>query len=241
MSFNAEVYKMFEQLKKDVYKANMMLPEYGLAPFTWGNASGVDREHNVIVIKPSGVAYPDLSWEMMVVVGFDGKVVEGDYNPSSDTLTHIELYKAFPDIGGAVHTHSKFATAFAQSGREIPALGTTHADFSYGSIPCTRPLTKTEVDSAYEKNTGIVICEHFKNNNLDANAIPGVLVHSHGVFAWGKNPVKASENAATLEIVADMALHTFMLNNSIQNIDSYLLDKHYLRKHGANAYYGQGK
>ncbi len=232
---------MFTELKKEVYKANMLLPEYGLAPFTWGNASGVDRERGVIVIKPSGVPYPDLTWEMMVVVDFEGNVLGGDYNPSSDTLTHIELYKAFPEIGGAVHTHSKFATAFAQAGREIPALGTTHADFCYGAIPCTRALTEEEINSAYEKNTGVVICNHFKENNLDAVAVPGVLVRSHGVFAWGKNPVKATENAATLEIVADMALNTFALNADVATIDKFLLDKHYNRKHGANAYYGQGK
>ena len=230
---------MLNELKKEVYKANMMLPEYGLAPFTWGNASGVDREKGVIVIKPSGVAYPDLTWEMMVVVDFDGNVVDNKYNPSSDTLTHIELYKAFPDISGVVHTHSKFATAFAQSGKSIPALGTTHADFAYGDIPCTRCLTEEEINSAYEKNTGVVIAEHFKNNNLDANAIPGVIVHSHGVFAWGTSPIKASVNAATLEIVADMALHTLLLNSDVNKIDSFLLDKHYNRKHGANAYYGQ--
>lgn len=230
---------MFDELKKEVYKANMMLPEYGLAPFTWGNASGVDRDRGVIVIKPSGVAYPELNWEMMVVVDFDGKVIDSKYNPSSDTLTHIELYKAFPDISGAVHTHSKFATAFAQAGKAIPALGTTHADFAYGEIPCTRCLTEEEINSAYEKNTGVVIAEHFKNNNLDANAIPGVIVHSHGVFAWGASPEKASINAATLEIVADMALHTLMLNPQMPAIDSFLLDKHYNRKHGANAYYGQ--
>lgn len=232
---------MFTELKKEVYKANMMLPEYGLAPFTWGNASGVDRDRGVIVIKPSGVAYPELTWEMMVVVDFDGNVIDSEYNPSSDTLTHIELYKAFADIKGVVHTHSKFATAFAQAGRAIPALGTTHADFAYGEIPCTRSLTEKEINSAYEKNTGVVIAEHFRNNNLDANAIPGVIVHSHGVFAWGTSPVKASVNAATLEIVADMALHTLMLNPNVPDIDKFLLDKHYNRKHGANAYYGQCK
>ena len=232
---------MFDQLKREVYEANMLLPEYGLAPFTWGNASGVDRNNNIIVIKPSGVPYPDLKWDMMVVVDFDGNVIDSRYNPSSDTFTHIELYKAFPDIGGAVHTHSKFATAFAQAGIPIIPLGTTHADFCYGAIPCTRCLTEEEINTAYEKNTGVVICNHFKDNNLDANAVPGVLVHSHGVFTWGKTPVKAAENAATLEIVADMALHTFMLGTDTPEIDSYLLDKHYLRKHGANAYYGQGK
>lgn len=232
---------MLESLKKEVYEANMMLPKYSLAPFTWGNASGVDRDRGLIVIKPSGVPYPELTWEMMVAVDFDGNVIDSKYNPSSDTLTHIELYKAFPDIGGAVHTHSKFATAFAQAGRPIPALGTTHADFSYGEIPCTRCLTEEEINAAYEKNTGVVITAHFKDNDIDPNAVPGVLVHSHGVFTWGKTPKKASENAATLEIVADMALHTFMLNPQIPTIDQYLLDKHYNRKHGKNAYYGQGK
>lgn len=231
---------MLEELKKQVYKANMMLPEYGLAPFTWGNASGVDREKKVIVIKPSGVEYGALTWDMMVVVDFDGNVVEGDYNPSSDTATHIELYKKFPNIGGVVHTHSKNATAFAQAGREIPALGTTHADFCYGAIPCTRALTKDEIEEAYEKNTGVVITNHFKDNNIDADAVPGTLVRSHGVFTWGATPVKASVNAATLEIVAEMAYSTFMLNGNVSSIDQFLLDKHYYRKHGANAYYGQG-
>lgn len=230
---------MFNELKKEVYRANMLLPEYGLAPFTWGNASGVDRDRGVIVIKPSGVAYPELTWDMMVVVDFDGNVIDSKYNPSSDTLTHIELYKAFSDISGVVHTHSKFATSFAQAGKPIPALGTTHADFAYGEIPCTRSLTETEINSAYEKNTGVVIAEHFMNNKLVANAIPGVLVHSHGVFAWGNSPEKASVNAATLEIVAEMAHHTLMINSEIQKIDQFLLDKHYNRKHGANAYYGQ--
>lgn len=232
---------MFDALKKEVYKANMLLPEYGLAPFTWGNASGVDRECGVIIIKPSGVPYPELTWEMMVPVGFDGKPLENDYNLSSDTLTHIELYKAFPNIAGVVHTHSKFATAFAQAGRAIPPLGTTHADFAYGAIPCTRCLTEDEINAAYEKNTGVVITEHFRENAIDPNAIPGVLVHSHGVFAWGASPVKATVNAATLEITAEMAFHTLTLNPGVNAIDQFLLDKHYLRKHGANAYYGQKK
>ena len=232
---------MLEELKKEVYKANMMLTEYGLAPFTWGNASGVDRERGIVVIKPSGVPSPELTWEMMVTVDFDGNAVDSEYNPSSDTLSHIEFYKAFPDIGGAVHTHSKNATAFAQAGRPIPALGTTHTDFAYGEIPCTRSLTEDEINGGYEKNTGVVIVNHFKDNSIDPNAVPGVLVHSHGVFAWGKNPVKAAENAAVLETVADMALKTIMLNPSVNSIDKFLLDKHYNRKHGKNAYYGQGK
>lgn len=232
---------MLEELKKQVYKANMMLSEYGLAPFTWGNASGVDREKQLIVIKPSGVPYVELTWEKMVVADFNGNVVDSDYNPSSDTLTHIELYRAFPNIGGAVHTHSKYATSFAQAGEPVPALGTTHADFSYGEIPCTRKLTEDEISGGYEKNTGVVITEHFKENGIDPDAMPGVLVHSHGVFTWGTDPVKAVVNAATLEIVVEMALNTILLNPDIKPIDSYLLDKHYYRKHGKNAYYGQGK
>lgn len=232
---------MLEELKKQVYESNMKLSEYGLAPFTWGNASGVDREKQLIVIKPSGVPYPELTWEKMVVADFNGNVVDSDYNPSSDTLTHIELYKSFPNIGGAVHTHSKYATSFAQAGEPVPALGTTHADFSYGEIPCTRKLTEDEISGGYEKNTGVVITEHFKENGIDPDAVPGVLVHSHGVFTWGTDPVKAVVNAATLEIVAEMALNTILLNPDIKPIDSYLLDKHYYRKHGKNAYYGQGK
>ena len=232
---------MLEELKKQVYESNMKLSEYGLAPFTWGNASGVDREKQLIVIKPSGVPYPELSWEKMVTVDFNGNVIDSDYNPSSDTLTHIELYKAFPNIAGAVHTHSKYATSFAQAGKAIPAFGTTHADFAYGEIPCARKLTEEEINGGYEKNTGLVITEHFKNYRIDPDAIPGVLVHSHGVFTWGESPMKAVINAATLEIVAEMAMNTIMLNSSIEPIDSYLLDKHYYRKHGKNAYYGQGK
>lgn len=232
---------MLEALKKEVFEANQLLPEYGLAPFTWGNASGIDRERGVLVIKPSGVPYTELTWEMMVPVDLNGKVIDGGYLPSSDTLTHIELYKSFPNIGGVVHTHSKFATAFAQAGRAIPPLGTTHADFSYGEIPCTRSLTEAEINAGYEKNTGVVITEHFREHQLNEEAIPGVLVHSHGVFTWGASPVKASVHAATLEIVADMAYHTFALNPETQPIDSFLLDKHYQRKHGKNAYYGQGK
>ncbi len=230
---------MLTELKKQVYRANMLLPQYSLAPFTWGNASGVDREKGLIVIKPSGVAYPDLTWEMMVAVDFNGNVIDSEYNPSSDTLTHIELYKAFPKISGVVHTHSEFATVFAQAGLPVTALGTTHADFAYGDVPCTRALTKEEIESAYEKNTGVVIAEHFKKNGIDENAVPAVLVRSHGPFTWGSSPEKAAVNAATLEIVAKMALNTLMLNGDISRIDSFLLDKHYNRKHGKNAYYGQ--
>lgn len=231
---------MFEELKRAVYRANMLLPEYGLAPFTWGNASGVDRERGVVVIKPSGVPYPEMTADMMVAVDFDGNVVDGDLNPSSDTPTHIELYRAFPDIAGVVHTHSKYATAFAQAGRLIPAYGTTHADFAYGEVPCADELTEEEVTSAYEKNTGLVIVRKFREDGIDENAVPGTLVRSHGVFTWGKSPEKAAENAAVLEIVAEMALHTERLSPDVSPIRQYLLDKHYLRKHGKNAYYGQG-
>jgi L-ribulose-5-phosphate 4-epimerase len=230
---------IMEQLKKEVYDANMFLHEQGLAPFTWGNASGIDREKNLIAIKPSGIEYSKLTPEMMVVVDLEGNVVESDLKPSSDTPTHIELYKAFPEIGGCVHTHSVVATSFAQAGMIIRAYGTTHADFCYGSVPCTRALTKDETEDEYEKNTGLVIIEHFKNMGFDPNARPCTLVRSHGTFAWGKNAIKAAENAGTLEIVAQMAMNTVLLNPQVKRMDQFLLDKHYLRKHGKNAYYGQ--
>ncbi|MBR1810716.1 MAG: L-ribulose-5-phosphate 4-epimerase [Clostridia bacterium] len=229
-----------EQLKKDVYKANMLLPQYGLAPFTWGNASGIDRETGIVVIKPSGVPYPDLSPEMMVCVNLDGEVVEGELRPSSDTPTHIELYKAFSAVGGVVHTHSKHAVAFAQAGRDLPAYGTTHADFAYGNVPCTPALTDEEIEGDYEKNTGIVIVRCFTEKQLDYNAIPAALVRNHGPFTWGKNPAKAAENSAVLEIIAEMAINTELLaGGATRRVGKELLKKHYLRKHGANAYYGQ--
>lgn len=229
---------MFEELKQRVYEANMMLPEYGIAPFTWGNASEIDREAGVFAIKPSGVAYTQLKPEDIVVLNMNGEVVDGALNPSSDTPTHLELYKAFPSLGGIVHSHSEFAVAFAQAGRDIPAYGTTHADFAYGDIPCCRALTKEEIEGEYEKNTGLVIAEHFAKNNLDPQAIVAVNVKSHGPFAWGKNAKEAAKNAATLEIVARMALNTELLGGR-ERVDSNLLDKHYFRKHGENAYYGQ--
>ena len=229
---------MFEELKQRVYEANMMLPEYGIAPFTWGNASEIDREAGVFAIKPSGVAYAQLKPEDIVVLNMDGKVVDGTLNPSSDTPTHLELYKAFPSLGGVVHSHSEFAVAFAQAGRDIPAYGTTHADFAYGDIPCCRALTKEEIEGAYEKNTGLVIAEHFAKHDLDPQAVVAVNVKSHGPFAWGKNAKEAAKNAATLEIVARMALNTELLGGR-EKVDSNLLDKHYFRKHGENAYYGQ--
>lgn len=233
---------MLEQLKQQVYEANMLLPKYGLITFTWGNVSGIDRTSGYIVIKPSGVEYEDMKPEDMVVVDLDGNRIEGSLNPSSDTATHIELYKAFPSVGGIVHTHSRWATTFAQSGRGIPALGTTHADYFYGEIPCTRQMTPEEIAGAYEKETGTVIIERFKKNNLDPHDIPGVVVYSHGPFTWGSDPANAVHNAVVLEEVAFMAWHNLVLSGgNIPPMQQELLDKHYLRKHGKNAYYGQKK
>jgi L-ribulose-5-phosphate 4-epimerase len=228
---------MLEKLKQDVFEANLKLPRNGLVILTWGNVSGIDREKGLIVIKPSGVAYSDMKAGDMVVLDLGGNVVEGKLNPSSDTPTHIALYKAFPDIGGAVHTHSRWATIFSQAGRGIPALGTTHADYFYGEIPCTRKLTEREIAADYEKETGAVIAERF--NGLDANAVPAVLVHSHGPFTWGTSPAKAVENAVVLEELAYMAWHNLALDSGVPAMQRELLDKHYLRKHGENAYYGQ--
>jgi len=231
---------MLAALKETVLQANLLLPEHGLVTFTWGNVSGVDRTRGLMVIKPSGVAYNVMKAEDMVVVDLEtGKTVEGHLNPSSDTPTHLELYKAFPDIGGIVHTHSRWATIFAQAGRGIMALGTTHADYFYGEIPCTRKLTDKELKRDYEQETGLVIKETFAE--LDPNAIPAVLVHSHGPFVWGKDPLEAFHNAVVLEEVAFMNYHTQTLNPHIPPMQQELLDKHYLRKHGENAYYGQSK
>lgn len=227
---------MLEALKEDVLKANLNLVKHGLVLFTWGNVSGIDRKTNLIVIKPSGVLYDDLMPENMVVVDFDCNVIEGILKPSSDTLTHIELYKAFPEIGGIVHTHSTYAVAWAQAMKAIPAMGTTHADHFYGEIPCTRELTQDEVERGYEKETGTVIVETFKT--INPMHVPGVLVGNHGPFAWGANAEKAVYNAVVLEEVAKMALLTRQLENE-NPIKQYLLDKHFNRKHGKNAYYGQ--
>ena len=224
---------MLEKLREDVCKANKLLPHYGLVTFTWGNVSAIDRETKLFVIKPSGVDYDDLTPENMVIVNLEGEVVEGDYNPSSDTPTHMELYKAFPEVGGIVHTHS----TWAQAGRSIPCYGTTHADYFYGEIPCVRNLTKEEIDEAYELNTGILIAEYFKNK--DYVAMPGVLCKNHGPFAWGKDPFEAVHNAVVLEEVAKMATRTEMINPEAKPAPKVLQDKHYYRKHGANAYYGQ--
>ena len=227
---------MLESLKEDVFKANLNLVKHGLVLFTWGNVSGIDRKTNLIVIKPSGVSYDDVKPEDMVVVDLDCNVIEGILKPSSDTLTHIELYKAFPEIGGIVHTHSTYAVAWAQALKAIPAMGTTHADHFYGEIPCTRELLKEEVERGYEKETGTVIIETFKG--IDPLHVPGVLVGNHGPFAWGANAEKAVYNAVVLEEVARMALFTMQLGND-NPIKQYLLDKHFNRKHGKNAYYGQ--
>ncbi|HIW32793.1 MAG TPA: L-ribulose-5-phosphate 4-epimerase [Candidatus Paenibacillus intestinavium] len=230
---------MLEQLKQQVWEANMELPKYGLVTFTWGNVSGIDRESGLVVIKPSGVPYEELKPEQMVVVDLDGNVVEGSYRPSSDTATHVLLYKHFEDIGGVVHTHSPWATSWAQGGKGIPALGTTHADYFYGEIPCTRAMTKDEIQGAYEHETGVVIVETFVERQIDPNMVPAVLVNSHAPFVWGKDAHNAVHNAVVVEEVAKMGLHTLALNPQVSPMDQDLLDRHYLRKHGANAYYGQ--
>ena len=228
---------MLEELKQKVFEANMQLPKYGLVTFTWGNVSGIDRESGLVVIKPSGVAYETMSAEDMVVVDLDGKVVESKYRPSSDTPTHVELYKAFPKVGGIVHTHSSWATSWAQAGRSIPCYGTTHADYMYGEIPCVRNLTQEEIDEGYEKNTGTVIISYFQDR--DYEAVPCVLCKNHGPFAWGKDPAEAVHNAVVLEEVAKMAARCELINPHLEPAPQRLLDKHYYRKHGANAYYGQ--
>ena len=230
---------MLEALKKLVCKANLELPKYGLVTFTWGNVSGVDRENGLMVIKPSGVEYDAMTAEDMVVVSLStGEKVEGKWKPSSETATHIALYNAFSNLGGIVHTHSRWATSFAQAGMGIPAYGTTHGDYFYGEIPCTRPMLAVEINGDYERETGNVIVETFQNRSVDE--IPAVLVHSHGPFAWGEDPLNAVHNAVVLEELAFMAFHTRQLNPDIAPMQQVLLDKHYLRKHGKNAYYGQG-
>lgn len=229
---------MLEQLKKQVLEANLLLPKYGLVTFTWGNVSGIDRESGLVVIKPSGVPYEGMTEEDMVVVDLDGKRVEGKWKPSSDTPTHVELYKAFPALGGIVHTHSRWATTFAQAGLDIPAMGTTHGDYFYGDIPCTRKMTPQEIAREYEKETGRVIIETFAGKS--PADIPGVTVHSHGPFAWGKDAMDAVHNAVVMEEVAFMDWHAMMINPAAGRMQQELLDKHYLRKHGKNAYYGQG-
>jgi L-ribulose-5-phosphate 4-epimerase len=228
---------MLESLKEQVLEANLLLPKFGLVVFTWGNVSGIDREQGLVIIKPSGVKYEKLSAGDMVVVDLDGKVVEGKLKPSSDTPTHVELYKAFDKIGGVVHTHSRWATSFAQAARSIEPTGTTHADHFYGTIPCTRSLTPAEINGDYEAETGKVIIETFKG--FDPAAMPAVLVRNHGPFTWGETPEAAVENAVVLEEVAFMQFNAMALNPDLPVIPKELLDKHFLRKHGKNAYYGQ--
>lgn len=230
---------LLETLKEQVYRANMSLPEHDLVVFTWGNVSGIDREKELVVIKPSGVEYSELTPDKMVVVNFNGEVVEGNLKPSSDTATHIELYKHFKDIRGVVHTHSPWAVSFAQAGIDIPAAGTTHADYFYGDIPVTRPMRKDEITTEYEKQTGSVIIETFEDREISPNDIPGVLVNDHGPFTWGTSPENAVYNSVVLEKVAEMTYHTMQLNKGNVRVCQDLLDKHYLRKHGKNAYYGQ--
>lgn len=230
---------MLEKLKKEVYEANMLLPKYDLVTFTWGNVSGIDREKGLFVIKPSGVEYEKLTPDDMVVMDLNGNKVEGRYNPSSDTPTHMVLYNRFPEIGGVVHTHSSWATSWAQAGRDIPCYGTTHADYFYGEIPCLRGLTKEEIESAYEKNTGLLIVKEFERMGKDPLAVPAVLCKNHGPFAWGKDAMEAVHNAVVLEEVAKMAYRSEIINPRIAPAPGPLQDKHYFRKHGKDAYYGQ--
>lgn len=232
---------MLEELKQRVYEANMLLPQYGLVTFTWGNVSELDAKSGIFAIKPSGVDYNMLTPDDMVLIDLNGNKVEGKYNPSSDTPTHLELYRAFPEIGGVVHTHSSYATSWAQAGRSIPCYGTTHADYIYGEVPCLRCLTKEEIDDAYEKNTGLLIVGAFKQMDKDVMAVPAVLCKNHGPFTWGKDGHEAVHNAVVLEEVAKMAYRAETINPRIQPAPQELQDKHYYRKHGANAYYGQGK
>jgi L-ribulose-5-phosphate 4-epimerase len=230
---------MLESLKQEVYEANTMLPKLGIVTFTWGNVSAIDREKGLFVIKPSGVEYDKLHPEDMVVVDMQGKVVEGEMNPSSDTMTHLVLYREFPSIGAVVHTHSSWAVSFAQAGMDIEAMGTTHADTFYGDVPVTEALTQAEIEHGYEENTGKVIVRTFQDRGIDPMAVPGVLVKQHGPFTWGPTAKKAVENAKVLEVVAEMNYHALQLTRADNRVPQYLLDKHYLRKHGANAYYGQ--
>ncbi|MDD6967576.1 MAG: L-ribulose-5-phosphate 4-epimerase [Candidatus Faecousia sp.] len=232
---------MLEELKEKVYLANMELPKRGLVTYTWGNVSGIDREKGLFVIKPSGVEYDELKPSDMVVMDLQGNKVEGDMNPSSDTKTHLVLYNAFPQVGGIVHTHSPYAVAWAQAGEDLPCYGTTHADYFYGSIPCARHLTQAELDEDYEKNTGVTIVETFKERGLDPMAVPAVLCFSHGPFTWGKDPAQAVYHSVVLEECAKMGLFTKMINPNAAPAPQRMQNKHYMRKHGPNAYYGQHK
>jgi len=231
---------LLEELKEQVLAANLLLPKHGMVTFTWGNVSGIDREKGLVVIKPSGVEYDAMTAGDMVVVDLGGNRVEGELNPSSDTATHLELYKAFPALGGIVHTHSRWATSFAQAGRGIPAMGTTHGDYFYGEIPCTRKLTPEEIAGEYERETGKVIVETFRERGIDPGQVPGALVYSHGPFAWGTDAMNAVHNAVVMEEVAFLDFHAMALTPGLGAMQQELLDKHYLRKHGPGAYYGQG-
>lgn len=230
---------MLEELKQEVYEANMKLPEYGLVTFTWGNVSGIDREQGLLVIKPSGVEYDKLKASDLVVLDLEGNRIEGDLNPSSDTKTHIELYKAFPELGGIVHTHSAHAVAWAQAGQDIPCFGTTHADYFYGAIPCARHLTDGEIQEDYEKNTGKVIIETFQEREMNPAYVPGVICASHGPFTWGKNAEQAVYHAVVMEEVAKMAILTRQVDSGAVPAPQNIQDKHFMRKHGPDAYYGQ--
>ena len=230
---------MLEELKQRVYEANMQLPAHGLVTFTWGNVSEIDRESGYFAIKPSGVPYENLKPADMVIMDLNGNKIEGKYNPSSDTPTHIELYKAFPEIGGIVHTHSSYATSWAQAGRDIPLYGTTHADYFFGPIPCARNLTPEEIEEAYEKNTGLVIIETFETRGIKPMYTPAVLCKNHGPFTWGKSSAEAVHNSVVLEECAKMAYRTELINPGVKEAPQELIEKHYMRKHGANAYYGQ--
>ena len=232
---------MLEELKIKVYEANMELPRRGLVTYTWGNVSGIDREKGLFVIKPSGVEYDELKPEDMVVMSLDGSKVEGDLNPSSDTKTHLVLYNAFPKIGGIVHTHSPCAVGWAQAGEDIPCYGTTHADYFYGPVPCARHLSKEELDEDYEMNTGKIIVDTFRARGIDENAVPAVICHSHGPFTWGKDAAQAVYHAVVLEEVAKMAIFTRQVNPAAADAPARIVEKHYQRKHGKNAYYGQAK
>ncbi|MCR5803673.1 MAG: L-ribulose-5-phosphate 4-epimerase [Clostridia bacterium] len=228
-----------EDIKQRVYEANMLLPKFGLVTFTWGNVSEIDREKGLVVIKPSGVPYETMKPEDMVVLDLDGNRVDGSMKPSSDAPTHIYLYKKFPKIGGVVHTHSSFATSWAQAGRDVPCYGTTHADYFYGNIPCARSLTTEEIEGEYELNTGVIIGEEFDKRGIDYEAVPGVLCTNHGPFTWGKDGHEAVHNAVVLEEVSKMAFRTEIINKDVKPAPQNIQDKHYFRKHGANAYYGQ--
>ena len=231
---------MLEKLKQSVYEANMELPRRGLVTYTWGNVSGIDREKGLVVIKPSGVRYEELTPDKLVVLDLDGKVVEGALNPSSDTKTHLVLYREFPALGGVVHTHSPCAVAWAQAGRDIPCYGTTHADYFYGPVPCARALTPEEIDEDYERNTGRVIVEEFRARGIEPAHVPAVICRSHGPFAWGADAAEAVYHAAVLEEAAHMALLTLAVDADAMPAPQHLQDKHFMRKHGPQAYYGQG-